>query len=156
MTARAPPPPPPSTPDRRLLPQALDSKSNNAGEPSESRATLFVQVAQIDTPTCLSFQTNGHGPAAVYQERLSRLESDNECLVLQVSERHSSLELRRSTIIALDSAVKSYLFFLRCCPLRNDHVLSATCCLVRLSFTRDLPESSVENDPYYQRVTFFL
>jgi len=35
----------------------------------------------------LCFQTNGHGSAAgdlVYQERLSRLESDKECLVLQV------------------------------------------------------------------------
>lgn len=35
----------------------------------------------------LCFQTNGHGSVAgdlVYQERLSRLESDKECLVLQV------------------------------------------------------------------------
>ena len=37
------------------------------------------------------FQTNGHGSVgsldAVYQERLSRLESDKECLVLQVCDQ---------------------------------------------------------------------
>lgn len=36
----------------------------------------------------LLFQTNGHstvGGDLVYQERLSRLESDKECLVLQVT-----------------------------------------------------------------------
>lgn len=43
---------------------------------------FWFPTAQINT--CFSFQTNGHGSEAVYQERLSRLESDKECLILQV------------------------------------------------------------------------
>ncbi len=51
---------------------------------------LFVQTTQINA-YCFSFQTNGHSSEAVYQERLSRLESDKECLILQVCEQNSSL-----------------------------------------------------------------
>lgn len=40
------------------------------------------------THIVLSFQTNGHSSEAVYQERLSRLESDKECLILQVRRLH--------------------------------------------------------------------
>ena len=59
----------------------------------------FVPTAQINT-YCLWFQTNGHGSEAVYQERLSRLESDKECLILQVCEHSASLWLQGSRTIA--------------------------------------------------------
>ncbi|XP_056281467.1 liprin-beta-1 isoform X2 [Pseudoliparis swirei] len=49
--------------------------------------------------------TNGHGPAAVYQERLSRLESDNECLVLQVSVLTDQVEVQGEKIRDLDTCL---------------------------------------------------
>lgn len=45
-------------------------------------------------------QTNGHSSEAVYQERLSRLENDKECLILQVCEPSSSLQPRDSRTIS--------------------------------------------------------
>lgn len=65
----------------------------------------FVQTTQINTH-CLSFQTNGHGSESVYQERLSRLESDKECLILQVSERNSSTQMQGYITIAPEWAIK--------------------------------------------------
>lgn len=53
-----------------------------------SKCSYFFQTTQIST-YCFWFQTNGHSSEAVYQERLSRLESDKECLILQVCEKNS-------------------------------------------------------------------
>ncbi|XP_068442789.1 liprin-beta-1 isoform X2 [Clinocottus analis] len=49
--------------------------------------------------------TNGHGPEAVYQERLSRLESDKECLVLQVSVLTDQVEVQGEKIRDLDNCL---------------------------------------------------
>uniref|UniRef100_A0A8C3B3V9 PPFIA binding protein 1 n=1 Tax=Cyclopterus lumpus TaxID=8103 RepID=A0A8C3B3V9_CYCLU len=49
--------------------------------------------------------TNGHGPEAVYQERLSRLESDKECLVLQVSVLTDQVEVQGEKIRDLDTCL---------------------------------------------------
>uniref|UniRef100_A0A671QK91 Liprin-beta-1-like n=1 Tax=Sinocyclocheilus anshuiensis TaxID=1608454 RepID=A0A671QK91_9TELE len=60
---------------------------------------------------CLCFQTNGHGSATgdlVYQERLSRLESDKECLVLQVSVLTDQVEVQGEKIRELDSSLEEH------------------------------------------------
>ncbi|XP_037615918.1 liprin-beta-1-like isoform X1 [Sebastes umbrosus] len=49
--------------------------------------------------------TNGHGSGAVYQERLSRLESDKECLVLQVSVLTDQVEVQGEKIRDLDNCL---------------------------------------------------
>ncbi|XP_045066319.1 liprin-beta-1-like isoform X2 [Coregonus clupeaformis] len=46
--------------------------------------------------------TNGHGSAMIYQERLSRVESDKECLVLQVSVLSDQVEVQGEKIRDLD------------------------------------------------------
>ncbi|XP_052436968.1 liprin-beta-1 isoform X2 [Carassius gibelio] len=55
--------------------------------------------------------TNGHGSAAgdlVYQERLSRLENDKECLVLQVSVLTDQVEVQGEKIRDLDSSLEEH------------------------------------------------
>ncbi|XP_067247836.1 liprin-beta-1 [Chanodichthys erythropterus] len=55
--------------------------------------------------------TNGHGSVAgdlVYQERLSRLESDKECLVLQVSVLTDQVEVQGEKIRDLDSSLEEH------------------------------------------------
>uniref|UniRef100_A0A9J7XMW3 PPFIA binding protein 1a n=1 Tax=Cyprinus carpio carpio TaxID=630221 RepID=A0A9J7XMW3_CYPCA len=55
--------------------------------------------------------TNGHGSAAgdlVYQERLSRFESDKECLVLQVSVLTDQVEVQGEKIRDLDSSLEEH------------------------------------------------
>ncbi|XP_031714876.1 liprin-beta-1-like isoform X2 [Anarrhichthys ocellatus] len=49
--------------------------------------------------------TNGHGSEAVYQERLSRLECDKECLVLQVSVLTDQVEVQGEKIRDLDTCL---------------------------------------------------
>ncbi|XP_034719461.1 liprin-beta-1 isoform X3 [Etheostoma cragini] len=49
--------------------------------------------------------TNGHGSEAVYQERLSRLESDKECLILQVSVLTDQVEVQGEKIRDLDNCL---------------------------------------------------
>ncbi|KAM8910064.1 liprin-beta-1 isoform 2-T2 [Spinachia spinachia] len=49
--------------------------------------------------------TNGHGSDGVYQERLSRLESDKECLVLQVSVLTDQVEVQGEKIRDLDTCL---------------------------------------------------
>ncbi|XP_054480267.1 liprin-beta-1-like [Anoplopoma fimbria] len=49
--------------------------------------------------------TNGHGSETVYQERLSRLESDKECLVLQVSVLTDQVEVQGEKIRDLDNCL---------------------------------------------------
>ncbi|XP_037317390.2 liprin-beta-1-like isoform X2 [Pungitius pungitius] len=49
--------------------------------------------------------TNGHGSDGVYQERLSRLESDKECLVLQVSVLTDQVEVQGEKIRDLDTSL---------------------------------------------------
>lgn len=44
-----------------------------------SKYGLFLESVFV-----LSFQANGHSSEAIHQERLSRLENDKECLILQV------------------------------------------------------------------------
>ncbi|KAL6116678.1 ppfibp1 [Pungitius sinensis] len=49
--------------------------------------------------------TNGHGSDGVYQERLCRLESDKECLVLQVSVLTDQVEVQGEKIRDLDTSL---------------------------------------------------
>ncbi|XP_071358022.1 liprin-beta-1-like isoform X2 [Trachinotus anak] len=52
--------------------------------------------------------TNGHSSEAVYQERLSRLESDKECLVLQVSVLTDQVEVQGEKIRDLDTCLEHH------------------------------------------------
>uniref|UniRef100_A0A8C4I4E5 SAM domain-containing protein n=1 Tax=Dicentrarchus labrax TaxID=13489 RepID=A0A8C4I4E5_DICLA len=52
--------------------------------------------------------TNGHGSQAVYQERLSRLESDKECLILQVSVLTDQVEVQGEKIRDLDTCLEHH------------------------------------------------
>uniref|UniRef100_A0A668A9Z9 PPFIA binding protein 1a n=1 Tax=Myripristis murdjan TaxID=586833 RepID=A0A668A9Z9_9TELE len=55
--------------------------------------------------------TNGHGSSgadAVYQERLSRLESDKECLILQVSVLTDQVEVQGEKIRDLDTCLEEH------------------------------------------------
>uniref|UniRef100_A0A671XGX6 PPFIA binding protein 1a n=1 Tax=Sparus aurata TaxID=8175 RepID=A0A671XGX6_SPAAU len=52
--------------------------------------------------------TNGHGSEAVYQERLSRLESDKECLILQVSVLTDQVEVQGEKIRDLDNCLEHH------------------------------------------------
>uniref|UniRef100_A0A8C1VRC1 PPFIA binding protein 1a n=1 Tax=Cyprinus carpio TaxID=7962 RepID=A0A8C1VRC1_CYPCA len=73
---------------------------------------LFFGIKEHNTLSiCLCFQTNGHGSAAgdlVYQERLSRFESDKECLVLQVSVLTDQVEVQGEKIRDLDSSLEEH------------------------------------------------
>ncbi|XP_041637259.1 liprin-beta-1 [Cheilinus undulatus] len=52
--------------------------------------------------------TNGHSTEAVYQERLSRLESDKECLILQVSVLTDQVEVQGEKIRDLDTCLEHH------------------------------------------------
>uniref|UniRef100_A0A3Q3N4N3 PPFIA binding protein 1a n=1 Tax=Labrus bergylta TaxID=56723 RepID=A0A3Q3N4N3_9LABR len=52
--------------------------------------------------------TNGHGSGTVYQERLSRLESDKECLILQVSVLTDQVEVQGEKIRDLDNCLEHH------------------------------------------------
>lgn len=52
--------------------------------------------------------SNGHSSEAVYQERLSRLESDKECLILQVSVLTDQVEVQGEKIRDLDSCLEQH------------------------------------------------
>uniref|UniRef100_A0A8C6P5R6 PPFIA binding protein 1a n=1 Tax=Nothobranchius furzeri TaxID=105023 RepID=A0A8C6P5R6_NOTFU len=52
--------------------------------------------------------TNVHGSEAVYQERLSRLESDKECLILQVSVLTDQVEVQGEKIRDLDKSLEHH------------------------------------------------
>ncbi|XP_041819575.1 liprin-beta-1-like [Chelmon rostratus] len=52
--------------------------------------------------------TNGHSSEAVYQERLSRLESDKECLILQVSVLTDQVEVQGEKIRDLDNCLEHH------------------------------------------------
>ncbi|XP_061922378.1 liprin-beta-1-like [Entelurus aequoreus] len=52
--------------------------------------------------------TNGHGSEAVHQERLTRLESDKECFVLQVSVLTDQVEVQGEKIRDLDNCLERH------------------------------------------------
>ncbi|XP_026218281.1 liprin-beta-1-like isoform X2 [Anabas testudineus] len=52
--------------------------------------------------------TNGHSSEAIYQERLSRLESDKECLILQVSVLTDQVEVQGEKIRDLDTCLEHH------------------------------------------------
>ncbi|KAG7497512.1 liprin-beta-1-like [Solea senegalensis] len=52
--------------------------------------------------------SNGHGSDAVYQERLSRVESDKECLILQISVLTDQVEVQGEKIRDLDSCLEHH------------------------------------------------
>uniref|UniRef100_A0A4W5Q881 PPFIA binding protein 1a n=1 Tax=Hucho hucho TaxID=62062 RepID=A0A4W5Q881_9TELE len=52
--------------------------------------------------------TNGHGSAMIYQERLSRVESDKECLILQVSVLSDQVEVQGEKIRDLDMCLEEH------------------------------------------------
>ncbi|XP_035604875.1 liprin-beta-1-like isoform X4 [Oncorhynchus keta] len=52
--------------------------------------------------------TNGNGSAMIYQDRLSRVESDKECLVLQVSVLSDQVEVQGEKIRDLDMCLEEH------------------------------------------------
>uniref|UniRef100_A0A6Q2XXD7 SAM domain-containing protein n=1 Tax=Esox lucius TaxID=8010 RepID=A0A6Q2XXD7_ESOLU len=54
------------------------------------------------------FQSNGHSSDTVYQERLSRVESDKECLLLQVSVLSDQVEVQGEKIRDLDMCLEEH------------------------------------------------
>ncbi|XP_067283030.1 liprin-beta-1 [Pseudorasbora parva] len=81
-----------------------EEKESLRGQVSETTAEGLMEWLQGKL-------TNGHGSAAgdlVYQERLSRLESDKECLVLQVSVLTDQVEVQGEKIRDLDSSLEEH------------------------------------------------
>ncbi|KAK7129883.1 hypothetical protein R3I93_019505 [Phoxinus phoxinus] len=81
----------------------------------EEKQSLRSQVSETTAEGLMEWLqgrlTNGHGSAAgdlVYQERLSRLESDKECLVLQVSVLTDQVEVQGEKIRDLDSSLEEH------------------------------------------------
>lgn len=81
----------------------------------EEKESLRSQVSETTAEGLMEWLqgklTNGHGSAAVdlvYQERLSRLESDKECLVLQVSVLTDQVEVQGEKIRDLDSSLEEH------------------------------------------------
>lgn len=81
-----------------------EEKENMRSQVSETTAEGLMEWLQ-------GRLTNGHGSAAgdlVHQERLSRLESDKECLVLQVSVLTDQVEVQGEKIRDLDSSLEEH------------------------------------------------
>uniref|UniRef100_A0A672KKZ3 Liprin-beta-1-like n=1 Tax=Sinocyclocheilus grahami TaxID=75366 RepID=A0A672KKZ3_SINGR len=81
----------------------------------EEKESLRSQVSETTAEGLMEWLqsrlTNGHGSAAgdlVYRERLSRLESDKECLVLQVSVLTDQVEVQGEKIRDLDSSLEEH------------------------------------------------
>ncbi|XDV24710.1 hypothetical protein PO909_028806 [Leuciscus waleckii] len=81
----------------------------------EEKQSLRSQVSETTAEGLMEWLqgrlTNGHGSAAgdlVYQERLARLESDKECLVLQVSVLTDQVEVQGEKIRDLDSSLEEH------------------------------------------------
>ncbi|XP_066523024.1 liprin-beta-1 isoform X2 [Hoplias malabaricus] len=82
---------------------------------TEERDSLRSQMPETTAVALVDWLqgrlTNGHGSAAgdlVYQERLSRLESDKECLVLQVSVLTDQVEVQGEKIRDLDMCLEEH------------------------------------------------
>ncbi|XP_051977044.1 liprin-beta-1-like [Xyrauchen texanus] len=81
----------------------------------EEKDSLRSQVSETTAEGLVEWLqgqlTNGHGSAGenlVYQERLSRLESDKECLVLQVSVLTDQVEVQGEKIRDLDTCLEEH------------------------------------------------
>uniref|UniRef100_A0A8C2IA97 PPFIA binding protein 1a n=1 Tax=Cyprinus carpio TaxID=7962 RepID=A0A8C2IA97_CYPCA len=81
----------------------------------EEKESLRSQVSETTAEGLMEWLqsrlTNGHGSAAgdlVNQERLTRLESDKECLVLQVSVLTDQVEVQGEKIRDLDSSLEEH------------------------------------------------
>uniref|UniRef100_A0A673KGY4 Liprin-beta-1-like n=1 Tax=Sinocyclocheilus rhinocerous TaxID=307959 RepID=A0A673KGY4_9TELE len=81
----------------------------------EEKESLRSQVSETTAEGLMEWLqsrlTNGHGSAAgdlVYQERLSRLESEKECLVLQLSVLTDQVEVQGEKIRDLDSSLEEH------------------------------------------------
>uniref|UniRef100_A0AAY4CSZ2 SAM domain-containing protein n=1 Tax=Denticeps clupeoides TaxID=299321 RepID=A0AAY4CSZ2_9TELE len=84
---------------------------------ADERESLRCQVpgttaeGLVDWLVVFLFQTNGHNSVdtdLVYQERLTRLESDKECLVLQVSILTDQVEVQGEKIKDLDTSLEEH------------------------------------------------
>ncbi|XP_071761707.1 liprin-beta-1-like [Centroberyx gerrardi] len=82
---------------------------------TEERDNLRCQIPDSTAEGLVEWlqgrMTNGHGSVgadAVYQERLSRLESDKECLVLQVSVLTDQVEVQGEKIRDLDTCLEEH------------------------------------------------
>nr|XP_057921757.1 liprin-beta-1-like [Doryrhamphus excisus]XP_057921759.1 liprin-beta-1-like [Doryrhamphus excisus] len=77
---------------------------------SEERDNLRCQIPDSTAEGLAEWlhgrMTNGHGAEAVYQERLTRLESDKECLILQVSVLTDQVEVQGEKIRDLDNSLE--------------------------------------------------
>ncbi|KAA0720899.1 polypeptide-interacting protein-binding protein 1 [Triplophysa tibetana] len=81
----------------------------------EEKESLRSQVSETTAEGLMEWLqgriTNGHGTAAgdsVYQERLSRLESDKECLMLQVSVLTDQVEVQGEKMRDLDTNLEEH------------------------------------------------
>ncbi|XP_056604028.1 liprin-beta-1 isoform X1 [Triplophysa dalaica] len=81
----------------------------------EEKESLRMQVSETTAEGLMEWLqgrlTNGHGTAAgdsVYQERLTRLESDKECLVLQVSVLTDQVDVQAEKIRDLDTNLEEH------------------------------------------------
>ncbi|XP_026065335.1 liprin-beta-1-like [Carassius auratus] len=83
----------------------------DSGEKESLRSQVSETTAEGLIEWLQGQLTNGHGSAAgdlVYQERLSRLENDKECLVLQVSVLTDQVEVQGEKIRDLDSSLEEH------------------------------------------------
>uniref|UniRef100_A0A3Q3JIL8 Liprin-beta-1/2 coiled-coil domain-containing protein n=1 Tax=Monopterus albus TaxID=43700 RepID=A0A3Q3JIL8_MONAL len=79
---------------------------------NEERSNLRCQIPDSTAEGLAEWlqgrMTNDHGSEAVYQERLSRLESDKECLILQVSVLTDQVEVQGEKIRDLDTCLEQH------------------------------------------------
>ncbi|XP_053719085.1 liprin-beta-1 isoform X1 [Synchiropus splendidus] len=79
---------------------------------NEERDNLRCQISDSTAEGLAEWlhgrMTNGHAVEAVYQERLSRLESDKECLILQVSVLTDQVEVQGEKIRDLDNCLERH------------------------------------------------
>ncbi|RVE56570.1 hypothetical protein OJAV_G00222500 [Oryzias javanicus] len=83
--------------------QIPDSTAEGLAEWLHGRTVKESSVQGI-----MAVKSNVHGSDGVYQERLSRLESDKECLILQVSVLTDQVEVQGEKIRDLDSSLDQH------------------------------------------------
>uniref|UniRef100_A0A3P9J2P6 PPFIA binding protein 1a n=1 Tax=Oryzias latipes TaxID=8090 RepID=A0A3P9J2P6_ORYLA len=83
--------------------QISDSTAEGLAEWLQGRT-----VKESSVPGIMAVKSNVHSSDAVYQERLSRLESDKECLILQVSVLTDQVEVQGEKIRDLDNSLDQH------------------------------------------------
>ncbi|XP_078798084.1 liprin-beta-1 isoform X5 [Oryzias latipes] len=98
--------------DLRAALELMDNeeKDNLRCQISDSTAEGLAEWLQGRTvkESIMAVKSNVHSSDAVYQERLSRLESDKECLILQVSVLTDQVEVQGEKIRDLDNSLDQH------------------------------------------------